>query len=202
MKIAIDINDVVRDFSNNFLKIYCTSYNREFDTSGFEFWTNDMQKVFPFRSESSYNHFVYSENTYELFGKVDTCSRNLDGALSKWIDDTLKSVEVKIDEPIEVIFVSSMEYGSSIGYTYFFLSKINTHVRETYFPADSSLIWNKCDVLITANPDLIRMKPENKKVVKIKAEYNEDVECEYSYPSLDSFISDENNIYKILTDYA
>ena len=31
MKIAIDLNDVVRDFSNNFVKYYIEGYDHKFD---------------------------------------------------------------------------------------------------------------------------------------------------------------------------
>ena len=37
MKIAIDLNDVIRDFSNNFLRYYIERYNHEFDLDDFEF---------------------------------------------------------------------------------------------------------------------------------------------------------------------
>jgi hypothetical protein len=35
MKIAIDLNDVIRDYSDNFLRVYVTNYNREYDTDEF-----------------------------------------------------------------------------------------------------------------------------------------------------------------------
>ena len=45
MKIAIDLNDVVRDYSNNFVRYYLEGYNREFDLSEFEFWTKKSRNV-------------------------------------------------------------------------------------------------------------------------------------------------------------
>ena len=47
MKIAIDINDVVRDFSNNFVRYYIEGYDHKFDLTDFEFWSNDLSSVFP-----------------------------------------------------------------------------------------------------------------------------------------------------------
>ena len=58
MKIAIDLNDVVRDFSNNFLRYYIERYNHEFDLDEFEFWTNRLNEVFPFNSENAYYNFM------------------------------------------------------------------------------------------------------------------------------------------------
>ena len=58
MKIAIDLNDVIRDFSSNFLKYYIEGYNRAFDLTDFEFWSHDMSAVFPFSSDSSKFNFI------------------------------------------------------------------------------------------------------------------------------------------------
>ena len=198
MKIAIDINDVVRDYSNNFVRYYIEGYNREFDLSNFEFWTNDMQALFPFNSKNSYFNFVYNDYAFELYGKCPTATRNLSSELNDFTEKTLKDLDV--DEEIELMFVSPFEYGQSIGNTYFFLSKLGTKVREVYFPQDSSTIWDKCDVLITANPTLLDTKPEGKVSIKIKAEYNEDSDADYTFTDLSSFISDEKNITKLIDE--
>ena len=49
MKIAIDLNDVVRDFSNNFVRYYIEGYDHKFDLTDFEFWSHDLSAVFPFK---------------------------------------------------------------------------------------------------------------------------------------------------------
>lgn len=196
MKIAIDLNDVIRDYSNNFIKYYIEGYNHTFDLDDFEMWSNQMDAVFPFSSKNSYNNFVYNDYAFELFGKCGTCSRNLEAEFNNWAEIELKKLDTK--EEIELMFVSAMEYGLSIGNSYFFLSKLGTKVREVYFPKDSSTIWDKCDVLITANPDLLSIKPEGKISIKINTEYNTESPADYKYNSLSSFISDIENVKKIL----
>ena len=198
MKIAIDLNDVVRDYSNNFVRYYIEGYDRNFDLNNFEFWTNDLSVLFPFKSKKSYNNFVYNEYAFELFGKCSTTSRGLETELNTWTEQTLKDLD--IDEIIEPIFVSPMEYGLSIGNTYFFLSKLGTKIREVYFPIDSSIIWDKCDVLITANPDLLKTKPDNKITIKIKTEYNNDCESNYSFNSLSEFLRNNENTEKLINE--
>jgi len=192
MKIAIDLNDVVRDFSNNFLKYYVEGYNHEFDLSEFEFWSNDMSAVFPFKSKASYNNFVYNDFAFELFGKCPVCSRRLESELNDWTEQTLKDIDT--DEEIELMFVSPMEYGLSIGNTYFFLSKLGTKIREAYFPTDSATIWNKCDVLITANPNLLEKKPEGKIAIKINTDYNKESNADYSFKDLSEFLKNNENV--------
>lgn len=196
MKIAIDLNDVVRDFSTNFLKYYIEGYNHDFNLDEFEFWTNDYAALFPFKTDSSYNNFVYNDYSFELFGKCDVCTPNLTGKLNEWTEKTIK--EVDTDQDIELMFVSPMEYGASIGCTYYFLSKIGTKIREVYFPKDSVTIWDKCDVLITANPYLLSTKPEGKKSVKIVTEYNTESEADFTFNKLSSFLEKSENVKNLL----
>ena len=197
MKIAIDLNDVVRDFSNNFLKYYVEGYNHEFDLSEFEFWSNDLSAVFPFKSKAAYNNFVYNDFAFELFGKCGVCTRKLEAELNDWTEKTLKDIDT--EEDIEVMFVSPMEYGLSIGNTYFFISKLGSKVREVYFPTDSATIWDKCNVLITANPNLLEIKPEGKVAIKIDADYNKESNADYSFKDLSEFLKNNENV-KILLE--
>lgn len=198
MKIAIDLNDVVRDFSNNFVRYYIEGYDRNFDLTNFEAWTNDYSILFPFKSKQSYNNFIYNDYAFELFGKCPVCTRGLEQELNIWIEQTLKDID--IDEEIEVLFVSPMEYALSIGNTYFFISKLGTKIREVYLPIDSNTIWDKCDILITANPNLISNKPTNKKVIKIKTDYNNEVDGDYTFSNLSNFLVNPENINKLISE--
>ena len=196
MKIAIDLNDVIRDYSDNFLKTYIMYYNHEYNVDDFELWTNDMEAILPFKNERAYQNFVYVDYTFELFGKCDVCSRKLATELNTWINGLS---DIETEEPLEVIFVSPMEYGSSINYSYFFISKLGCQVREVYFPKDSSDIWNRCDVVITANPKLLETKPEGKISIKINKEYNNESESDLSFKSLSEFITNNKNIEDLIT---
>lgn len=196
MKIAIDLNDVVRDYTYNFLLQYVKGYNHQYDPDNFNETTNDMELALPFKTTRAYEKFVYADYPFELFGKCPTCTKKLPEQLNEWTEQTIKDIDS--DEPIDVMFVSSMEYGASIGYTYFFLSKLGTKVRETYFPKDSNTIWDRCDILITANPSLLKNKPEGKTSIKIAKDYNSDIEADYTYETLSLFLTDEKIIEKLL----
>lgn len=195
MKIAIDLNDVVRDFSANFLKCYIEGYNRAFDLEDFEFWDVDMSVVFPFSSERSYHDFIYNNYAFNLYGRCGCCSSSLTSDLNEWTEKTIK--ELKSDESVDIMFVSTKEYGLSIASTYYFISKLGSKVREVFMPSVSSEIWDRCDVLITANPNLLGMKPEGKISVKIEQEYNKESESDYTYKSFKSFLKDVENTEKL-----
>lgn len=199
MKIAIDLNDVVRDFLNNFVRYYIEGYDHTFDLDGFEFWSNDPRALFPFKSDNSYFNFVYNDYAFELYGKCSTCTKSLPTDLNDWTEKTLTDLDT--DEDIEVMFVSPLEYGLSIGNSYFFLSKLGTKIREAYFPKDSQTIWDKCDVLITANPKLLETKPEGKISIKIKTEYNNESEADYTFKDLSAFLTDSKNTERLVDEF-
>ena len=194
MKIAIDLNDVVRDFTYNFLLWFVKGYDHQYDPENFNEETNDMELALPFKTTRAYEKFVYEDYSFELFGKCPLCTKKLTEQLNDWTEKTIKD----IDSDVDVMFVSPMEYGSSIGNTYFFISKLGTKIREVYLPSDSKTIWDKCDVLITANPSLLKGKPENKTTIKIRKEYNKDCDADFEYETLSLFLTDEKIIEKLL----
>lgn len=199
MTIAIDLNDVLRDFTMNFAKYYQRGYNHEFDYDELELWTNDPAVLFPFKSDNAFRKFAYEDFAYELYGACPTCEQRLSAIFEEWVTKTVANIDV--DEPIDLIMVSPFEYGLSISSTMFFLSKIACRVRKVFMPVDSSEIWDKCDVLITANPQLLETKPEGKKTIKISKEYNVDNSADYTYLSFRAFAENPGITESIVKDF-
>lgn len=197
MKIAIDINDVLRDFTRQFKNYYCKSIDPSFDIKDEDINSFDLYEVFPFKNREAYNVFRYIDFAFELYGRAEAMDRMLPYRFNDWTQKTLKNLD-KENIP-EIMLVSPFETGKSIQSTYSFLSKISSSVREVYFPIDSSTIWDRCDILITANPNLIENVPDGKIVFKIETSYNKSVETKFSFKSLMDIINDENEtIIKIL----
>ena len=195
MKIAIDLNDVLRAYTRNFAKVFKQEYDHTFDSDTIEITTNNLEQVFPFENKTEYNRFVYQDYPFELFGKCDAMTKETPASLTLWVN---KLKDIDTEEPIDVMIVSPMEYGLSIQSSYFFLSKLGCKVREVYFPTDSLTIWDKCDVLITANPKLLDNKPEGKVSIKIVADYNINNVADETFITICDFFSDLNNVEKYL----
>ena len=196
MKIAVDLNDVLRDYTANFGEYFKKGYDQDINLDEIEVTTNDLSQVFPFKSRYDYEHFVYEDFAWELFAKCPSCDRGLGAAFSNWITKTITNIDT--EEPIEVIIVSPMEYGITIPATYWFISKLGCRAREIYLPTDSTTIWDRCDVLITANPTLLTIKPDGKKSVKIKTDYNEDCEADFEYNNMLEFLSKDGNTEELI----
>lgn len=193
MKICITLDDVLRAKTRQFGKIYKKAFGVDDEfLENRDFSTNDLCSVFEFESREKYNEFLYKDYPFEIFAEALPMERMLDKNFNLW---TLK---VQDNNPeVDFILANPFEFNTSIGFTCFFLSQIATRIREFYFPKDSSDIWNKCDVLVTAEPKLLKEKPEGKVVVKIEAPYNKDIDADLTYESLSALITDEKFIEKV-----
>lgn len=196
MKIAIDLNDVLRDYTANFGDYFKKGYDNDIDLDEVEITSNDLSQVFPFKSRYDYEKFVYEDYSWELFAKCPACKAGLGAAFSNWVTKTIPNID--FDEPIDIMLVSPMEYGITIPSTYWFISKLGSRVREVYFPQDSSTIWDRCDILITANPSLLEKKPDGKKSIKIMADYNTDAPADYTFNNMLEFLEEDGNIESII----
>jgi hypothetical protein len=191
MRLAIDLNDVIRDYSRNFVKYFKKGINHSFDEDDVDFYTNDMEQLLPFSSREQYRRFVYEDYPFALYGKCPIVDKNLGRDLNEWLEFELP------DEDIEVLFVSPMECDLTIQSSFSFLAKIGSRVREVYFPIDSSTVWDKCDVLITANPRFFNNIKPGKMIVKINKDYNKECTSNFDYDSLLDVIQDKNFVKKI-----
>ena len=195
VRIGIDINDVIRDYTGQFVKCYKKMIDPKFEKEASDIGSFDFVEEFNFGSESEYQNFKYTDAAFEIHARAEMTDSRLYGALTDWVDNVLKSLD--IDEDPEVFYFSPFELGLTIPSTLSFLASHGLRVREYYFPVNSMEMYDKCDIMITANPNLISKCPEGKRVFKINAPYNKDAESEFSFNSLYDVIKDpEERIIK------
>lgn len=195
VRIGIDINDIIRDYTGQFIKCYKKMIDPKFEKEVSDIESFDFVEEFNFGSESEYQDFKYTDAAFEIHARAEMKDSRLYGALTDWVDNVLKSLD--IDEDPEVFYFSPFELGLTIPSTLSFLASHGLRVREYYFPVNSMEMYDKCDIMITANPNLISKRPEGKKVFKINTAYNKDVESEFSFDSLYDVIKDpEEKIIK------
>ena len=148
-------------------------------------WTNDLVQIFPFKSREDYLSFLYDDYVFEIFGAADKTHKNIGSTFSDWCVDL-----ENLDDIPELTLVSVDEYNKSIGSTYFFLSKLAVQVPTVKLYLKDHNIWDECDVLITANPELLMLKPEGKVSVKIKTSYNEEEDSDFTYNGFIELLND------------
>ena len=184
MTIGISLDEVLRDFLGKFKIIY----KKEFEKDPIEpIETFDLIRHFPFENESDLNNFLYEEFSLELFGHPNEKYKNV-------VIDLNNLYNRHKDEHNFIII--SKEFGNSIPATLFFLSKTSCKVRDYKFVTSNKEVWDYCDIMITANPDILESKPDNKITIKVKSDYNENIKSDYNVEKF-KYILDENILSNI-----
>ena len=187
LRIAIDINDVLRDFTRQFANMYKKIVDPSFDIAYENINDFNLINIFPFYDNNGnidtmlFNKFKYEDCSFEIYGRAEAMDRMLPSEFNLWTQNTMRNFDD--DKLPEIIIFSPFEMNLSIQSTLSFLARFGIRTRKIMFPSDSFKMWEECDIMITANPNLIEATPENKISFKIKTPYNIDVKGTYNFDS-------------------
>ena len=199
MRLTFTLDDVLRNKTVQIGKIYKKYIDPDIDLESLDFSTNNYEKIFNFESRKEYEKFLYEDFVFEIFAEATACEKTLDKKLNLWLIEQENNEDLQ--DELKIAFSNPMEFNASIGYTYFFLSKMATRIREVFLPSDSSEIWKRSDVLVTADPKLIQSKPEGKTVIKIENDYNRNLTADYTFNSLADFLQDKEILITLTGKY-
>jgi hypothetical protein len=209
-KIGIEINGVLRDTISKFTELYekhlvdshlnesadktyeiefsgdtdeVIEFNETIEVNNFEYkvlspvTSLDLRSHFSFPSKDDLYSFMYEEYTMELFGhapSTEMLSFNL-----------LNDIYYNLRDTYDLMIVSD-EIGRSKPSSLFFLSKFGCLVEKVFFYSEITKndMLGEVDILLTANPDLLLNKPDNKIIIKFITDYNKNIKSEYEISSL------------------
>jgi hypothetical protein len=198
MKIAIEVNGVLRDTIKKIEQVYEKFYidnvlneQRDFVYEKLsEITSLKIQNHLKFKDDDEVYDFLYTEHCMEIFGHAPSTEYNTFNDLNEFYVDHRDNHE---------IFIISDEIGKSKPATLFFLSKFGCQIEKIYFYNQITLpkIWDEFDLLLTANPDLLLNHPSDKKIIKYNTIYNTQIT---NLPNIDNlkelknFITDDTNL--------
>jgi len=210
MKIAFDLNGVIRDVFLKTEQVYTKFYLEEKDedvvseynedteqweeSSGkdsFDYGLNlpvtsmDLINHFKFETPEELYNFFYIDFPMNIFGHSPSISGNTFNILNDLYVDYRDNNE---------IYIISDEIGKSKPATLFFLSKYGCLIENIKFYSKSTLgdTFSEFDIIITSNPDFLSKEDVNKKIIKINTTYNQEYDADFI---LDD-ISEVNDILK------
>jgi 5'(3')-deoxyribonucleotidase len=189
-RIAISVNEVLRDFLSQFIYTY-DKYIEPTNLKVNDIVNFNLSEQFRFSDNRNLNTFLYLESPLEIFGHAD----QLNDGLMNHFNNLIMMIKDDGDHRIEI---TSREVDKSIPSTYFFLSKTGCKIENIRFVQQHSEEWGDNDILITANPVALENKPSGRISVKVKAPYNKNVSADYEIDSILDFIKDEELRNKIL----
>jgi len=204
MKIAIDLNGVVRDVFSKSAQVYEKFYLDELSESSSSHYNEETKEwVKEDENEDSFNyeldlpvtslnlidHFKFdkSEDLYnffyvdfpmEIFGHSPSMQNNT--------FNILNDIYVDFRDFNEITIISD-EIGKSKPATLFFLSKYGCLIENIKFYSKVTLsdTFDSFDVIITSNPDLLSLKNNNKTIIKVVTTYNSEFNGDYNISSIE-----------------
>jgi len=198
MRIGVEINGVLRDTIGKLEQVYQKYFIDKWEGFEEQDFTYEMslpvtslnlKEHFKFKDDEEFFSFLYEENAMEIFGHA--------GSTETFTFNDFNNIYLDLRNENDIIVVSD-EIGKSKPATLFFLSKFGCLTEEIKFYSNSTInsMWNRIDVLLTANPDLLLNHPENVRVIKFNTEYNKNIEYSDSIDTLKEF-SDKLKIKEI-----
>jgi hypothetical protein len=198
MKIAIEINGVLRDTTKKIEQVYEKFYienilneKRDFEYEKISDITSlKIQNHLKVKDDDELYDFLYTEHCMEIFGHAPSTEYN------SFID--LNEFYVDHRDNHDIILISD-EIGRSKPATLFFLSKFGCQIEKIIFYNQITLnsVWNEIDLLLTANPDLLLNHPNDKKIIKYNTNYNTEITnipIINTLKDLKTFITNDNNL--------
>lgn len=188
MKIAFDVNGVLRDTLDKaeqvYQKFFIDDYIKEEGESDFEYKLitpiNSLNLIehFKFPEEKDLYNFFYVDFPMNIFGHAASTNSNTFNTLNEIYED----LRDKHD-----IMVVSDEIQKSKPATLFFLSKYGCLVEKIIFFSKFTIkdMLNDVDCIVTSNPELLSV--ENKIAIKFETEYNKQIKTEHTIKNLEEF---------------
>jgi len=209
MKIAIDINSVIRDTFSKASQIYQRYYLEETENEktstydedtgkwvedkkeeGFKYSLNlpitglNLNKHFVFKEESDLYNFFYQDFTMQIFGHAPSTDNNT--------FNIINDIYINLRDNHDLYLISD-EMGKSKPATLFFLSKYGCLYENIIFYSKTTFdkVLDNFDLIITANPEIIKNK---KNVIKYSTTYNSNILCENTIEDIEELEETLNNL--------
>ena len=195
MRVGITIDGVIRDFITKFESVYDRYYPIEIE-EGEELPKREIDSLnlldhFEFKGGlEELNKFLYVDSSLEIFGHAGEVKLNS--------VEHLNQLHNIIEDMGHTPIVISKELSNSKPATLFFLSKLSAKVNNIIFVREYEQKWDYVDVLITASPDTLNSKPNDKISIKVISHYNKNCNSDYTIIDLKEILDDKKMLEKIL----
>jgi hypothetical protein len=140
---------------------------KEGDEAPADFLLFKKEEKITLSAKEIYNRFMYEDYLFEIHGAAPMMYRNMDVHVNEFYSKYSDSARFTL---------FSIENKFSIPPTLFFLSKISNRFKNICFVDKAIEMWNNIDVLITTDPELLKLgAPWGKKIIKLNRPYNENI---------------------------
>ena len=176
MKIAININGIIRDLFGNIKIVHKKYYDSDIEE---ELNYNNIKELLNFKEEDDLLEFLYREAPMEIFGHATEVKNNFIRSLNELVGE---------NKDCEFTLISD-EVGRGIPATFWFLAKYGCSVKNIKFYTVDTIsdLWDEFDLIFTNDEPIIKLKPADKLLYTFnKSDY---VDSEYTLESPSKIIN-------------
>jgi hypothetical protein len=173
MEIFISVDGVIRNLIQKFDYHYKDAFvDADLEDNSFEYGitepieNDNILKSYNFQSREEFEYFLFIEYPIEIFGHAGLSYSTTFSDLNNMIYN---------NQEHNFTLVGLDELGKSKPATLFFLSKNGFLGNNIKFSTSDNVdnLWEKCDMWVTDNKNIINKCPEGKKVYKFITPYNQ-----------------------------
>jgi hypothetical protein len=198
MKIGITIDGVLRDFLGQVESVHQKYFPSDNEEEKIKVLDYDLEKwvTFPdeevlqgellFNPEFNEETFLESEENTDLVkstNKVtleeflhERCTLELFGYAEESVSSAMETLnQLILDNPKHEFYLLTREGGLAIPSTHFFLAKTKSICPNVKFITEYDKFWEDMDVIVSDNPKVLSLKPNNKLSVIIDKDYNKEI---------------------------
>jgi len=153
MKIAININGIIRDLFGKIKLVHKKYYDSNIEE---DLNYDNIKELLNFDKEDELLEFLYREAPMEIFGHAKEVKNNFIRSLNELIGENK-------DHKFTLI---SDEVGRGIPATFWFLAKYGCTIKNIKFYTVDGIsdLWKEFDLIFTNDEPIIKSKPEGKLV--------------------------------------
>ena len=172
MKIAININGILRDLFSKIKAVHKKYYDSEIKE---DLNYDNIKELLNFKDQDELLEFLYREAPMEIFGHATEVKSNFIRSLNELAGTNRDYTFTLISD----------EVGRGISATFWFLAKYGCTIKNIKFYniREVDNLWNEFDLIFTNDELIIKMKPEDKLLYTFNESY--DVDSQYILESPD-----------------
>ena len=163
MIVSVSINTVLRNVLSKFEEVYEKYEQKEVKSP---VTTPNLMEYTHFKNVEDLYDFLYTEAPMEIFGQATESENNVVSHLVELYKGMPSDYKLRI---------VSDELGRAKPSTFWFLAKYGLVCDEIVFYTTKTLskLWDETDIFITSDVDVIKNKPDNKKLIILNTSYND-----------------------------
>lgn len=139
------------------------------------------------KDQKSIYYFMYHEAPIPIFARAKYIENGIIQSLS-YLNNSIEE---------EIVLISKENHFSKNATLMFLCADTQFDLNQIKFINNYDEYWENIDMLVTDNPVIMDIKPNDKQLIKLSKNYNTEYNADYIIESPNELIENKNNFFKV-----